>query len=84
VFKAKKAQGLSDYEAMIEAAYQAQDILDFSRWGSKTMAVRALTPFVNAHMQGLDKAYRTLIEPLDPRGRATTTDAAARTNAVIG
>jgi hypothetical protein len=59
VFKAKKAQGLSDYEAMIEAAYQAQDILDFSRWGSKTMAMRALTPFVNAHMQGLDKAYRT-------------------------
>lgn len=83
VFKQKRAQGLSDYESMIEAAYQAQDILDFSRWGSKTMAIRALTPFVNAHMQGLEKAYRTLIEPLY-RTAVTTVDEGMRKNAIIG
>lgn len=64
VYDAKRAQGLSEYEAMWEAAFQAQDILDFSRWGSKTEAIRALTPFFNAHLQGLDKARRTLFEPI--------------------
>jgi hypothetical protein len=81
VYKEKQRQGLSEYEAMIEAAYQAQDILDFSRWGSKTLAVRALTPFVNAHIQGLDKARRTLFEPLW-REAITTGDAEAKRNAV--
>lgn len=82
VYQSKRSQGLSDYEAMIEGAYAAQDIIDFSRWGSKTLAVRALTPFVNAHLQGMDKAYRTLIQPLI-REAVTTADQAARRNAVI-
>jgi ADP-ribose pyrophosphatase YjhB (NUDIX family) len=64
VFKAKKAQGLSDYEAMIEAAYQAQDVLDFSRHGSRTLAIRNILPFINAHVQGLDKAWRTIVDPI--------------------
>lgn len=64
VFKAKKREGLSDYDAMFEAAYQAQDLLDFSRHGSHTLAIRQLLPFINAHMQGLDKAWRTIAEPL--------------------
>jgi hypothetical protein len=64
VFEAKKRQGLSDYEAMIEAAFQAQDLLDFSRHGSHTLVIRQLLPFLNAHIQGLDKAWRTIVEPM--------------------
>lgn len=83
VFRAKKAQGLSEYEAMIEAAWQAHDILDFSRFGSKTLYMRQLTPFVNAHIQGLEKAYRTLIEPLY-REAVTASEEGARKNAILG
>lgn len=82
VYDKKRTQGLSEYEAMIEAAYAAQDLMDFSRWGDKTQAIRALTPFVNSHIQGLDKGYRTMIEPLI-REAATTADQEARRNAVI-
>jgi hypothetical protein len=64
VFEAKKKQGLSDYEALIEAAFQAQDILDFSRHGSHTMKVAQLLPFLNAHVQGLDKFWRTVVDPI--------------------
>lgn len=67
VFQTKMAQGLSKYEAMIEAAFQAQDLLDFSRHGSRTMAVRNMIPFLNATLQGLDKANRTMIEPIIDR-----------------
>lgn len=64
VFKQKKAQGLSDYSAMLEAAFQSTDLMDFSRHGSGTEFIRKLVPFMNAHLQGLDKARRTIIEPL--------------------
>lgn len=64
VYDAKIAQGLSPYEAMVEAAFQAQDLLDFSRHGSRTIAIRNLLPFLNAHIQGLDKARRTIIDPI--------------------
>lgn len=64
VFDQKKRQGLSDYDAMIEAASQATDLMDFGRHGSGTQTIRALVPFLNAHLQGLDKARRTLVEPV--------------------
>lgn len=64
VYAAKKAQGLSDYEAMIEAAFQAQDTLDFSRHGSQTLMIRKYIPFLNAWVQGLDKARRVMAEPI--------------------
>lgn len=64
VFEAKKAQGLSDYEALIEAAFAAQDILDFSRHGSRTEAMRRYVPFLNAWFQGMDKAGRTVVLPI--------------------
>ena len=85
MFEAKRRQGLSDYEAMVEAAFQAEDILDFSRHGSRTMVIRNLLPFVNAHMQGLDKARRTMIEPITNRirdGQVFTKDSAEFKNAV--
>ena len=64
VFDAAQRRGLSEWEAAVEAAYQAQDILDFSRHGSRTMALRNWVPFMNAHLQGLDKARRTIIDPI--------------------
>ena len=64
VFEQKKLQGLSDYDAMIEAAAQATDLMDFGRHGSGTLYIRTLVPFLNAHLQGLDKAWRTLVTPV--------------------
>lgn len=51
--------GLSEYEALIEAAYSANDIIDFGRHGSKMLAVRRLVTFLNASLQGLDRSIRT-------------------------
>lgn len=64
VYEQKISQGLSPYEAGIEAAYQGTDILDFGRHGSRTMAIRQLIPFLNAHLQGLDLGRRTLLPGL--------------------
>lgn len=86
VFEAKKIEGLSDYEAMVEAAFQATDLLDFSRHGSRTDAVRRYVPFINAHFQGLDKAYRTMVQPLLDRAlgnQVLTTDAVEFRNALM-
>ncbi|MDH2400459.1 hypothetical protein QCM77_10990 [Bradyrhizobium sp. SSUT18] len=85
VFEAKKLQGMSDYEAMVEAAFQATDLLDFSRHGSRTEAVRRYVPFINAHLQGLDKAYRTMVQPVLDRLRGDqvlASDAPAFRNAL--
>ncbi|WP_298704683.1 hypothetical protein, partial [uncultured Variovorax sp.] len=87
VFEQKKRQGLSDYDAMIEAAAQATDVLDFGRHGSGTLYLRTLVPFLNAHLQALDLARRTLIDPLWRSARdgiVTEQDAAALKNAGIG
>jgi len=85
VFEASKRKGLSDYEAMVEAAYQAQDLMDFSRHGSQTLWVRRFLPFFNAHLQGLDKARRVMIEPITNRirdGQVFTRDSADFSNAI--
>lgn len=58
-----RSQGLSEYEALIEAAYTARDYMDFGRHGSKMIAARRIVPFLNAALQGLDKSARTLIAP---------------------
>lgn len=87
VFEQKKRQGLSDYDAMIEAAAQATDVLDFGRHGSGTLYLRTLVPFFNAHLQALDLARRTLIDPLWRAARdgiVTEKDAAALKNAALG
>lgn len=59
-YKRAKNEGLSDYEAAVEAAYQARDYIDFGRHGSKTHAARRLVTFLNASIQGLDKTFRVL------------------------
>lgn len=59
-FERAKREGLTDYEAAVEAAYQARDYIDFGRHGSKTHAARRLVTFLNASLQGLDKTFRVL------------------------
>lgn len=59
-FRRSKGDGLTDYEAANEAAYQATDYIDFGRHGSKTHTARRLVTFLNASMQGLNKTYRVL------------------------
>lgn len=54
------ADGLSEYDASVEAAYIATDYIDFGLNGSKMLHVRRLIPFLNAQLQGLYKMYRTL------------------------
>lgn len=62
-YKRGLKEGLDSYEAALEAAYQARDLIDFGRHGSKMLAAQRLIPFLNASMQGLDKASRKLFEP---------------------
>jgi len=50
--------GMSEYDAQIEAAYQARDILDFARGGVLIKRLNRYVPFVNANIQGLEKTYR--------------------------
>lgn len=66
-FRAAKERGLNDWEASFEAAYRARDVLDFDRRGSKTMAISRIIPFLNASVQGLDKAGRELFVPVARR-----------------
>jgi hypothetical protein len=71
---------------MIEAAYQAQDLLDFSRHGFGMYAAMKLIPFLNAHLQGLDKAWRTIGQPIVDvmRGdQVFASDPAALNNAIF-
>lgn len=63
-FQRAKGDGLTDYEAIMEAAFSARDIMDFDRHGSKMLAARKLVTFLNASLQGIDKSARVLIAPL--------------------
>ena len=58
LYQQLKAKGVSHFEA----AYQARDLLNFSRHGANP-AIRFLTqsiPFLNARIQGLDKLGRAM------------------------
>lgn len=55
--RAKKA-GFSEYDALIEASFTARDLIDFGRAGSGMHMTRRLVTFLNAQVQGLDKALR--------------------------
>jgi len=71
LYKQLRDKGISHFEA----AYQARDLLNFSRHGANP-AVRFLTqsiPFLNARIQGLDKL-----------GRAMTKEQRAQLIAVLG
>jgi len=59
-YQQAKRQGLSDFEAVKEAAFTSRDILDFDRYGSKMLAARRIVTFMNAGLQGLDKMSRVI------------------------
>lgn len=64
VYQQKLKQGLSPYEAMWEAGYRADDIMDFSRNGDRMNLIRRMVPFLNANIQGQDRyTFRQLVEP---------------------
>lgn len=51
--------GFSEEEAAIEAAYNAHDVMDFSRHGSRTLLAMRLVAFLNSALQGLSAFTRT-------------------------
>lgn len=55
-----KADGLSDWDASVEAAYTATDYIDFGLNGTRMTLLRRVIPFLNAQAQGLYKMMRTL------------------------
>ena len=59
-FERAKADGLTEYEAGLEAAYTATDYIDFGLNGTRMLAARRTIPFLNAQLQGLYKMLRTL------------------------
>jgi hypothetical protein len=59
-YRRAKTEGLTDFEAATDAAYQARDYIDFGRHGSQTHTARRLVTFLNASLQGLDKTFRVL------------------------
>ena len=62
VYKMLKEQGKSEAVAQSEAAYQAQEIINFGRRGSDSLfrIITAAIPFLNARIQGLDVLHRGL------------------------
>lgn len=63
-------RGLTPEQASIEAVYKARDYMDFDRRGSKMLAAAKTVTFLNAGMQGLDKARRTMQADGATRGSA--------------
>lgn len=63
-FEVGQKRGLSEREALIEAAWQARDLLDYGRRGSRMLHARRVVTFLNAALQGMDKGVRTLIAPI--------------------
>ncbi|MDT2024547.1 LPD38 domain-containing protein [Methylocella sp. CPCC 101449] len=64
VYSRELAAGRSPAEALIAAAWEATDTMDFSRHGSKMNVWTRLVPFFRASIVGLDKASRTMVAPL--------------------
>ncbi len=59
-YERAKADGLNDWEASIEASYEAVDYMNFGLNGSRMLLFRRTIPFLNAQLQGLYKMMRTL------------------------
>lgn len=59
-YEAARARGLTEKEAAIEAAFLARDFIDFGRSGSRMLLAKRTITFLNAGLQGLDKAVRVL------------------------
>lgn len=65
-----KKHGLSDHEAMFGALYESKDVLPYERHGAGVTTLARLVPFLNAGIQGADRAMRGLVS--EPVGTAIT------------
>jgi len=61
-FEYAKNKGLNDHEARLYAAYQAKDLMDFTRGGDTIRALNRIMPFLNAKVQGLSRAKKAIKE----------------------
>jgi len=68
-FKKAKDQGMDDYNAGLQAAFEARDTLDFAVAGHAMKVINRLIPFSNAGVQGLRRSALAIKE--DPAGFAT-------------
>lgn len=76
--------GLTGYEAAWQAAHDSDDILPFSRRGSKMLVLANIIPFLNTNIVGQDKVtFRTMIEPMFTRV-LTEQDRVNRNRAIWG
>ena len=55
-----KKHGLSDHEAMYGALHESKDVLAYERHGAGVTTLARLVPFLNAGIQGADRAVRGL------------------------
>ena len=62
-YKMHRSRGLTEREALIEAAYVARDFIDFSRKGARMLHIRRTATFTNAALQGVEKFSRAAIVP---------------------
>ena len=49
------------YEAMVSAAFESRDLMDFARHGKAGKMWNQVVPFANASLQGMDKFYREFL-----------------------
>ena len=54
VYRRAKKEGMSDYDARIEASFAARDLMDFGVSGKYMKTLNAIFPFTNARLRGLD------------------------------
>lgn len=66
--------GMSDFDAVGEAAMIARDLTDFDRAGSRASTAIKLVPFLNPAIQSLDKVRRRLTFAESDRGRVAWED----------
>jgi hypothetical protein len=69
-FNYLKKHGLSDHEAMFGALHESKDVLPYERHGAGVTTLARLVPFLNAGIQGADRAMRGLVS--EPVGTAIT------------
>jgi hypothetical protein len=78
-FRTAKKAGRSDYDASVDAIYEARDFFDTDLHGSRMVAAKRILPFFNANVQGIRKALATatadgqLHKLLAPIGKAAPT-----------
>ena len=59
---AKENLGYDDVDAMLYAAYQSRDLIDFARAGRVLRTLNRIIPFLNANVQGAARTLRAVRE----------------------